>query len=373
MSDKMGNKIKLLLVILILQLVVGFVPTTLTVFALELNDDKYNINFVIDGTDSVYETMQVNAYSDTLVGNFPASVRNLRKTGYAFIGWSESKGGATISSVHVDTADKTVYAKWQAVEYSITYIINMANVVNTSNLTKYTIEYNDITLSAPACTGYNFLGWFTTPSFDENTRVTIIDTAMCDNITLYAKWGKGVYNITYHMFGGENSILNISTYDVDTKVMFDNPIKVGHIFDGWYIDKEYTTKITQIPKGSEGDVDVYAKWTPREYTVLFKLPDDTTRIVQNVEYGSDVKVPNLNNAFYEIPVYSRSLNNITGDTIISVSFVNIILVYVAGVLLAIVVIFLLVLNHIKKKNTIKETRRKYREKVDKIKDKYRWY
>ena len=72
-------------------------------------------------------------------------------------------------------------------------------------------------------------------------------------------------------------------------------------------------------------------------------------------------------------MYSRDLDNITGDTIIQVSYVNIILVYVAIVLLAIVVIFILVLNHLKKKNTIKETRRKYREKVEKIKDKYRWY
>ena len=144
-------------------------------------------------------------------------------------------------------------------------------------------------------------------------------------------------------------------------------------FGGWYTDADYTTKVTQLPKGSEGNVTLYAKWTPREYTVLFQLPDGTTRIVQNVQYGTDVKVPKLNNAFYEIPMYSRDLDNITGDTIIQVSYVNIILVYVAIVLLAIVVIFILVLNHLKKKNTIKETRRKYREKVEKIKDKYRWY
>lgn len=357
-----------------MQLVVGVsVPTILSVSAIELNDDKYSINFVIDSTNAVYETMEVSAYSDTLVGNFPSTVQGLSRRGYTFDGWSESRGGATISSVHVSNADKTIYAKWTAVEYSITYVINMSNVVNTSNLTKYTIEYNDITLSTPTCTGYNFVGWYTTPSCDDNTRVAVIDTDMAEDITLYAKWAKAIYTITYELDGGENAVLNPTSYDVDTRVYLDAPIKIGHIFGGWYTDREYTTKVTQLPKGSEGDVTLYAKWTPREYTVLFELPDGTTRIVQNVQYGTDVKVPKLNNAFYEIPMYSRDLDNITGDTIIKVSYVNIILVYVAIVLLAIVVIFILVLNHLKKKNTIKETRRKYREKVDKIKDKYRWY
>jgi len=36
--------------------------------------------------------------------------------------------------------------------------------------------------------------------------------------------------------------------------------KKGYIFKGWYSDKKCTKKVTQIKKGSTGNVTLYAKW-----------------------------------------------------------------------------------------------------------------
>lgn len=74
------------------------------------------------------------------------------------------------------------------------------------------------------------------------------------------------YQITYHLDGGENHGDNPSSYRAgsDTIVLKD-PVKEGFIFDGWYKDSGFKEKITQIEKGSSGDLNLYAKWLARNY------------------------------------------------------------------------------------------------------------
>jgi uncharacterized repeat protein (TIGR02543 family) len=40
------------------------------------------------------------------------------------------------------------------------------------------------------------------------------------------------------------------------------PKRTGYKFKGWYLSKNYSksSKITQIEKGTTGEMDLYAKW-----------------------------------------------------------------------------------------------------------------
>ena len=76
------------------------------------------------------------------------------------------------------------------------------------------------------------------------------------------------YTITYNLNGGKNSSSNPTTYNVDTStITLANPTKTGYTFGGWYSDANFTTKVTQIAKGSTGNKTFYAKWTANKITV----------------------------------------------------------------------------------------------------------
>ena len=80
------------------------------------------------------------------------------------------------------------------------------------------------------------------------------------DITLYAKWKEipleaGVYWITYVLNGGTNDIANPETYTSETDtITLKDAFKTGFIFEGWYDDAEFSKKVTEISKGSTGDV-----------------------------------------------------------------------------------------------------------------------
>jgi len=69
------------------------------------------------------------------------------------------------------------------------------------------------------------------------------------------------YNITYELNGGTNNSDNPVTYTTETDtITLKAPTKEGYLFGGWYRDAAFTLPITQIVKGSSGNLTLYAKW-----------------------------------------------------------------------------------------------------------------
>ena len=69
------------------------------------------------------------------------------------------------------------------------------------------------------------------------------------------------YSITYELNGGINNSNNPAKYSAssDTIVLYP-ATKDEYEFMGWYKDKNYTQPVTSIPKGSVGDLTIYARW-----------------------------------------------------------------------------------------------------------------
>ena len=59
-----------------------------------------------------------------------------------------------------------------------------------SNPTSYYEGEADILLSDIEREGYKFLGWYTSPTFEEDTRVTMISADGPEVLELYARWEK---------------------------------------------------------------------------------------------------------------------------------------------------------------------------------------
>lgn len=118
----------------------------------------------------------------------------------------------------------------------------------------------------PVRSGYTLKGWYINGDSQEFPFNTTPVTA---DLKLVCDWTPIEYTITYNLDGGSNGS-NPATYKVtDTAITLKEPGKNGSVFDGWYSDATFSTKVTTIPAGSTGNKVFWAKWTRVKYTIEF--------------------------------------------------------------------------------------------------------
>ena len=99
------------------------------------------------------------------------------------------------------------------------------------------------------------------------------------------------YTIKYVLYDGENNSANPSSYKVTTEtITLKKPTKKGYTFEGWYKESSFKNQITTIPKGSKGNLTLYAKWKANKYTIRFhgnKATSGSVKEMKNLEYDMD--------------------------------------------------------------------------------------
>ncbi|MCR0569581.1 InlB B-repeat-containing protein [[Clostridium] innocuum] len=185
------------------------------------------------------------------------SLKNPSRKGYSFKGWySDSKYKNKVTNIKKRTGNLTLYAKWSAASYRITYKLNGGKNTK-SNPSAFTIN-STVALKNPSRKGYSFKGWYSDSRY--RTRVRTIKKGTTGNKTLYAKWSKNSYRITYKLNGGKNTKSNPAKYSITSSVKLKNPSRKGYRFTGWYTDAACKKKVTAIKKGTTGNKTFYAGW-----------------------------------------------------------------------------------------------------------------
>lgn len=106
-------------------------------------------------------------------------------------------------------------------------------------------------------------------------------------------WFKNSATITYHTNGGtlngtsENTTQNITLPSGGyISSNLPEPTRLYHEFNGWYYDKALTQKATAI----FASCDLYAGWTPIQYTIKYNLPyAECGALVDDSLSGTEVK------------------------------------------------------------------------------------
>ena len=88
------------------------------------------------------------------------------------------------------------------------------------------------------------------------------DTPVTSDLSLIATYTPIDYTITYNLNGGVEET-NPASYNILTPtIIFAAPTREGYTFDGWFGNAEFTdSAITELPLGSTGNVELWAKWT----------------------------------------------------------------------------------------------------------------
>lgn len=125
------------------------------------------------------------AYENITLPNNP-----FLRRGYQFVGWYDATANEThqAGATYITKARAAILvAKWQIVEYAVTYY-NIDNATNAqSNPASYTINTPTFTIAAPTLTGYSFEGWYADAAFTTLAQTTIT-TGSIGEIKIYALW-----------------------------------------------------------------------------------------------------------------------------------------------------------------------------------------
>ena len=143
----------------------------------------YKLSYKLNGGEM--SSNHATTYNVSKTTKLPLPV----KPGYSFEGWCTNK--KLTNNVGRSTEDfvgnKTLYAKWTPIVYSIAYILDGGTLPSNAPTT-YSIESPVKTLPTPTKTGYSFMGWFSDAK--KTNIVTSIPSTSKGNKKLYALWQK---------------------------------------------------------------------------------------------------------------------------------------------------------------------------------------
>ena len=136
-------------------------------------------------------------------------------------------------------------------------------------------------------TGYTFTGW--SPAVANTVTATV---------TYTAQWAPTVYDISYVLNGGNNSLSNPATYTYGVGVtsFADATGKTGYTFAGWYDDATAGNPVTTISTTETGNKTLYARWTPNEYDIVYHLDGGDNDSANPAKYTYDVGVASFEDA-----------------------------------------------------------------------------
>ena len=131
----------------------------------------------------------------------------------------------------------------------------------TDGCKKETVTQRGYQLYVPTRQGDSFKAWRTEELAYEQEKASV---------KLHGVWESEVYHITYVLDGGVNSANNPSYYTYHDETITLSPAnKNGSAFTGWYDSKGY--QVTSIPKGSTGDITLYARYEAGQFRIVYEL------------------------------------------------------------------------------------------------------
>ena len=266
----------------------------------------YSYNGATGGSSSAEVTYTTGGTAVTL----PSPTR----TGYTFGGWYESASltGTSLTGSYTTSENRTLYAKWTAVNYTVSYSSTIVSGGSPVPATSGTVpvdnsNYNigqTMVVSANTGlltrTGYYFAGWVTNEdgsgvAYSASQTITF----GAANITLYPKWLPATYTITYNKNGASGELAKAT----DTYTTLGSSItlpgggtmaKSGYTFGGWSLTANGSA-LSNAGYTVTQDVTLYAVWTLATYTITYDLSggDSSAPANQTANFTQEVIIAGI--------------------------------------------------------------------------------
>jgi uncharacterized repeat protein (TIGR02543 family) len=206
------------------------------------------------------------------------------KAGNTFGGWySDAALSSPFNFSTPIVADITLYAKWTANIYTVSFNSNGGSAVNSQSVTHGSAATQP---PNPTRATFTFGGWYSDAGLTTPFNFASPITA---DITLFAKWTLNNYTVTFDSNGGTAVNSQVVAHG-STATQPPPPTKTGSTFGGWYSDAGLTSSFN-FATAITADITLFAKWTVNNYTVSFNSNGGTAVTSQIVAHGSTASQP----------------------------------------------------------------------------------
>lgn len=189
------------------------------------------------------------------------------RDGYTFAGWTGTDLSSATMTVTIPTGssgNKTYYANWTPITYTISYSLDGGGTV--SNPVSYTIESPVFTLVNPTKPAFAFVGWTGTGLSSETMTVTI-PAGSTGNRSYTANWAPCVCTVNFDAQGG-TPVSSVRKDLWDTIPSEPSTSRDNYHFAGWF---NAAGERVSFPYIVSNDATLYARWTPVVYSIGYDL------------------------------------------------------------------------------------------------------
>ena len=184
----------------------------------------------------------------------------------------------------------------------ITFDSNGGSIVQSQSLNK-----GDKIKEPVDCTrlGYTLDGWYL-----DDEKWVFIGYSATESMTLTAKWILNTYRINYELNTNDNYTFEeaVSSYTIEDKnIVLTEPKRLGYLFEGWYLENNFLTKVNEINVSLCQDITLYAKWSD---TLIISSVNDFINFTKNPNLTKKVKL-DCNLDFGNQNIFS--INNFEGE------------------------------------------------------------
>lgn len=230
------------------------------------------------------------------------------KKGYTFSGWyKDSKFKKKVTQIKKGSTGKlTLYAKWKANSYTISFYGNGSESGSTKKMTcKYGKSYK-LSANGFKKTGYKLAGWTMKQSgsgkvYKNKASVKNLTSTNGGKIKFYAKWSPIAYQVVFDANGGTGTMdaMTDCRYDMVYNLTENRFTRQGMVFKGWNTkaDGSGTTylnmaQIQNLTTDNASTITLYAQWMESGYIVSFNANGGSGSISDiTCKFGTTYNLP----------------------------------------------------------------------------------
>ena len=271
-----------------------------TVVEIKYNRNTYTVSYedaVANDDISVPSDTNNYRYGATVTVDFTVGT----STGHTFKGWKDPESGKVynsgdLTSFEIGAADVTLYAQWEANTYSIIYNMNggaWASGYTAPSAYTYGEPLNLPDADDIVLAGYGLTGWFTSPTFNTDTKLTEIAAGTTETVEVYAQWTAGAttYKVHHLQQNVDGNGYTEVTADLQTLTGYSehNTAAEAKSYPGFTAQA-----ITQQLISGDGSTEITIKYDRDSHTVTYEdgVTDETISVpsAANAVYGATYNI-----------------------------------------------------------------------------------
>ncbi len=219
------------------------------------------------------------------------------RIGHKFIGWASSASSSvaeySAGDVFPASEDKTLYAVWQAIAYTVSYDANGGTGAPEAQSGIYG-ESIMLSSAVPTRDGYDFVGWAESDDAPYKEYDPGDEYTKCEDVTLYALWAINSFAVVYNANGGTNApAVQRKSHGIPLVLTFDTPSRTGYKFVGWGLTSD-ANEIAYRPGGTyaiDFPITLYAIWRTMKSVELYSATDSDVLQIESYVVQNGTPVP----------------------------------------------------------------------------------